>query len=230
MATDHRAMATDDRAGALDSQDYGYAPAVLPEWIERARRTRAKDAFFVEVLASQLRPGSVLEVGAGCGQIAELLSTSGWDATASDIQPFFVDHIRTRGVPARVLDVLDLGDSGETWDNVIGTGVSPMINRDETLIEASYRSVRSILGVGSRFVFVLPSPWWPRRRWSSPPTHIRLARRSGFRLVRRFRNQPLPSVAYRRLPRRIVRFVESTAGRLVGVRWVLVFEAVATDP
>ena len=131
--------------------------------------------------------------------------------------------MRSRGLDARVLDALDLPLQPVPPANVITTGLSPLIHHDEEAIHRAYRSVARVLVPGGRFVFIHPSPI-VHNQWSPASTHIRVAEAEGLRLVRRFRNQALPSTAYAHVPRSLAEMIEASLGRLVGVRWVLVFE------
>lgn len=202
--------------------DYGYDPGVLPSMIDTARRHLAKDRFFTETLVGCFRPGSILEIGAGCGQLSELLRQRQLDAVASDIQPFFVDYMVSRGLPATVLDALDLlAGIDAPYDNIFSQSISTLINPDRETIRRTYDSVRDALNPGGRFVFILPSRWG--KHWSKASDHRQIAESSGLVMVRRFRNQALPSRLYGRLPVPVLRAIERTVGRIVGVRWVLVF-------
>jgi SAM-dependent methyltransferase len=208
--------------------DYGYGPDVLPRMIATAARQRAKDALFVEELVPHFVPGPILEIGAGCGQLSELLAERGFDATASDIQPSFVEYVASKGVPARLVDALNLGESMDRpYANVLGGGPSTLITPDLEVVRQTYESVAVALPPGSRFIFVLPSLWG--EPWSKPADHVRIAREAGFELVARFRHQVLPSSAYRRLPRSLLRLIERTIGRLVGIRTVFVYAAAPDD-
>ncbi len=217
--------------GPTDDTDYGYTPDVLPRMVATAARQHEKDALFVEELAPWFVSGPILEIGAGCGQLSELLAASGLDVTASDIQPFLVEHIAAKGVQARVVDALHLADSiDRPYSNVLSGGISTLITPDLDVVRQTYESVYAALPPNGQFIFVLPSLWG--ERWSKPADHVRIARESGFRLRARFRHQVLPSSAYRRLPKSLLRLVERTVGRVAGIRTVFVFAVPpdAVDP
>jgi SAM-dependent methyltransferase len=202
--------------------DYGYRPERLPQMIATAARQHAKDALFVEELEPWFVPGPIFEIGAGCGQISELLQSRGFDATASDIQPFLVEYTASRGVPARIADALNLREGlDRPYPNMLGTGTSTLITPDLAVVRQTYESIAAALPAGGRFIFVLPSLWG--EPWSKPRDHIGIARETGFDLTARFRHQVLPSSAYGRLPRPLLRLIERTIGRVVGVRTVLVY-------
>jgi SAM-dependent methyltransferase len=201
---------------------YGYSPAILPSMIATSARQRAKDQIFVETLATTFVPGRVLEIGAGCGQLSELLQARGRPVTPSDIAPFLVEYMSSRGLKPITVDALDItAGIDRPYENVFAQGLSTLITRDEPTIAQTYRSVHQALTPGGRFVFILPAGW--RERWSDANVHLRLGQAAGLRVVRRFRHQALPSRLYSRLPRPVLRLIDATVGRVLGARWVFVF-------
>ena len=126
------------------------------------------------------------------------------------------------GLPALVLDALDLSAGIEKpYDNILSQSISTLINPDPETIRRTYESVRGALNPGGRFVFILPSRWG--EHWSKASDHQRIAAAAGLVLVMRFRTQALPSPFYARLPIPVLRLIEGSLGRFLGVRWVLVF-------
>ncbi len=211
---------------ASDGPGYGYHAAVLPAMVATAHRQHAKDTLFVAGLVRYLVPGAVLEIGAGCGQLSALLAARGWDVTASDIEPSFVEYMAAHGLKTRVLDATDLRAAiSEPLDNILSQSISTLITRDLDTVERTYESVHAVLKPAGRFVFILPR----RRQWSDVGDHLRIAERTGFDLVHRFRHQALPSGLYGRLPPALLRAVDSSIGRVLGVRWVLIFAARRSD-
>jgi SAM-dependent methyltransferase len=209
-------------SSGTDGSDYGYHPDVLGVMVAAARRQHAKDALFLEGLVRFLVPSTVLEIGAGCGQLSALLAARGWDVTASDVESFFVDYMAAQGLKAVVLDATNLGAGiSKPLDNVLAQSISPLITRDLEVVERTYRSIHSVLKPAGRFVFILPAG----RQWSNASDHLLIAERAGFDLVHRFRHQALPSAWYGRLPRFLLRASDSSIGRVLGVRWVFVFAA-----
>ena len=204
--------------------DFGYTPDVLPALVATARRQRAKDAIFVEALMPSFRPGPILEIGAGCGQLSELLSAKGLDVTASDIQPFLVEYMSSRGLRAMVLDATDLAPAlDRPYGTILAQAISVLITPDLATVRRTYQSVHAALPPGGRFVFILPSLWG--EPWSRAADHLRIADETGFDLVRRFRHQIMPSSIYGHLPVAVLRAIDGSIGRLLGVRWVFIFAA-----
>jgi SAM-dependent methyltransferase len=202
--------------------DFHYDPSVLPRMVATTRRQRPKDSIFVGSLLPYFQPGPVLEIGAGCGQLSELLSARGLDITPSDIQPFLVDYMLSRGLRARLLDATDLPTFDPPFANVLTQSISVLITPDLELVERSYQSIHDALPPGGRFIFILPSLWG--EPWSRASDHLRIADHAGFALVHRFRHQILPSSLYGRLPKPFLRAVDGSLGRVLGIRCVFVFE------
>jgi SAM-dependent methyltransferase len=203
--------------------DYAYNRGDLASMVATARRQRAKDAIFVEALMPYFRPGAILEIGAGCGQLSELLSAKGLDVTASDIQPFLVEYMSSRGLDARILDATNLAPAlDRQYDNILAQSISVLITPDLATVKRAYESVHAALPPRGLFVFILPS-WW-RAPWSSVADHLRIADGAGFECVHRFRHQILPSSLYGQVPVTLLRAIDGSIGRILGVRTVFIFK------
>jgi SAM-dependent methyltransferase len=203
--------------------DFHYDPSVLPRMVATTQRQRAKDAIFLETLLPYFRPGPILEIGAGCGQLSEILSAKGLDVTPSDIQPFLVDYMTAHGLRARILDATNLVSGlDRSYDNILAQSISVLITPDLAVVQRTYESVHAALGPGGRFIFILPSMLGDP--WSDAADHLRIADQAGFDLVLRFRHQILPSMLYGHLPASFLRAADGSIGRILGIRWVFIFE------
>lgn len=211
-------------ATTIAMTDPGWDATSIPALVAHAERQHAKDAMFIDGVVVYLGPGPVLEIGAGVGQLCRLLVGKGLEVIASDLEPSFVEYMAAHGLHAIILDALDLPPADGRWGVILSQGLSTLITRDLDLVARTYVSGRRALDPGGRFVVILPRPW--QGGWSSARDHERIAAASGFRLVRHFRHQALPSRWYARLPAPILRGIDGTIGRVVGVRSVFVFEAV----
>jgi SAM-dependent methyltransferase len=205
--------------------DDTYTIDALPRMLKLAQQQRSKDALFIDALIPYFRPGPIIEIGAGVGQLSELLAAKGRMVVASDIEPFFVEYMASIGLHARILDATDLGPSlDQPVDNILAQSISVLITRDLETVRRTYGSIRAVLARQGRFVFILPTP--PRsERWSRAKDHLRIADESGFDLVHTFRHQAVPSSVYDRLPPSVMRQIDGLPGRLLGVRRVFVFSA-----
>jgi SAM-dependent methyltransferase len=201
-----------------------YRPQDLAHYVGLARRQEAKDRAFLRRVRPYLRSGTVLELGAACGQLAAILTEMGFQTTASDVQPFFVDYMASRGLAAALVDATDIQASlPRTFDNVVAQAISPLVCRDAGVIRRCYASIHRALPEGGRLLFVFPNAR-RRARWSTLDDHVPVIREIGFRTVALFRDQVLPSAAYRLLPDWLTGATEETAGRRWGVRHVIVLE------
>ena len=100
----------------------------------------------VELLAP--RSGErILVLGCGEGTLAMEIQKSGAHVTAVDRSPEMVEHAKSRGVDARVMDATALAFS-EPFDAVFSNAVPHWVKAAETAVE----QVRNILGPGGRFI------------------------------------------------------------------------------
>jgi SAM-dependent methyltransferase len=201
-----------------------YPAENLDRMLAISNRQIHKDRHFLPILERQLIPGRVLEVGAGCGQLSLLLTKRGWDVTSTDYFPHFVTYLQSIGLRARQANALELSpDIDGVFDNVIAQGVSTLVEPRKDWIELTYRSMRNVVKDGGRFVFIFPNAYG-QGPWSRLQDQLVASHQEGWRIVRRFRHQVFPSKAYGFLPAPMVDFAESTVGKILGLRWVLVFE------
>jgi len=203
-----------------------YLAAQLPGFLETCRRQRPKDQRFLPLIIPYFCPGEVLEIGAGCGQLAELLARRGLRVTASDLESFFVQYQESRGLKSRIVDATDiLSGAGRQFDNILTQGVTTLVTNDLKLVERTYRSVWTALRPGGRFIFVFPNAYSRSDKpWSRMSDHWPIIERVGFRRVAHFRNQVFPSKWYHFLPSWLTCPVEWTIGARIGLRNVLVLE------
>jgi SAM-dependent methyltransferase len=201
-----------------------YAEDQMLKWEEITRRQFSKDKGFVAQLEREFVPGSVLEIGAGLGQLSRLLAERGWDVVCSDRETHFVRYMQGSGLLAFDADALDLSAAtSHMYHNVFTQGLSTLITRDVEVVRRTYTSVYNVLEPGGRFVFIFPNAY-RGHRWSSFDHHKAVALSSGFSIVRAFRHQVFPSRAYRVLPDTITHCVETSIGRRFGIRWVITLQ------
>jgi SAM-dependent methyltransferase len=136
-------------------------------------------------------PGSLLDVGAGSGDLGGVLSDRGWRVTGVEPSPAASELARERGVDARVgtLDTVELepGFSAVVFHHSLEHVADPV---------AALRSARELLAPGGAVAIAVPnfdSPqrrrlgadWWaldlPRHRFHFTPAALSEAlRRAGF--------------------------------------------------
>lgn len=203
-----------------------YQASQLSQFIQVAQRQRAKDDLFVETIIPYLRGGELLEIGAGCGQLSELLQQRGVRVTASDLEEFFVEYHASRGLKTQVVDATNiLGCISRRFDSVLAQGVSTLVTNDLAMVQATYRSVWECLEPSGRFLFIFPNAYgWLDKRWSKLADHWPIIARTGFTVVDHFRHQVLRSHWYGAMPPAAARLVENVVGRHFGLRDVVVLE------
>lgn len=197
-----------------------YQPDLLGTWISIAERQAAKDAVLIPMVAGQFRSGRVLELGSGTGHIAVILRTLGWDVVASDYAPFFVEHLKARGLVAHRVDATDIEAANlGTFRNIFCQSITPFITTDYAVVQRAYRSAFSSLEVGGRLVLIHAMA--KRSELADEmETHRAFCRAAGFRQVRVQRNQLLPSAAYRVAPG-LSAMLEARWAPMLGSRFVL---------
>jgi SAM-dependent methyltransferase len=198
-----------------------YTPDLLQRWIRTGRRQEAKDRVLLPMVARSFAPGRVLELGAGAGQASVILRDLGWEVVASDYAPFFVDHLRSLGLPAHRVDATDIAASQlGRFANVFCQSVTPLITSDLEIVARSYRSIHETLQPGGILVEIHAQAARHELR-ATMRLHAEQARGAGFQDVRVVRNQLVPSWAYRVPLRPLAVLAERALGRHLGSRFVL---------
>ena len=114
---------------------------------------------YVDVLRGS---APVVDLGAGRGEMLELLAEAGVPATGVDLDPDMADHVRVKGLPMECLDAFDYLDKQP--DGSIGSVFSAQFiehlpgERLISLIRLSYRK----LAPGGLFVAETVNPHSPR--------------------------------------------------------------------
>ena len=191
-------------------------------WDEIALHQAPKDQVLIPALARHFVSGRLLELGAATGHLSQMLKSMGWQVISSDFQPFFVEHLRKKGLDACRVDATDIAASGLTGlDNIFSHSITPFITHDYDVVARTYRSTLAALRPGGRMVMVHAMEKW-RDVGREMRRHRELALGAGYRHVRVFRNQLLPSAAYRAPFTPAARVAEQVFGPALGNRFVLV--------
>jgi ubiquinone/menaquinone biosynthesis C-methylase UbiE len=113
----------------------------------KAANARGEGPDAREILFSviaELRPGRILEVGCGEGELAERLQTElGRQVVAIDQSQRMVDLTRARGIDARVGDVCDLLFQDESFDCAIAAWMLYHVDDVDLALRELARVVRS---------------------------------------------------------------------------------------
>jgi SAM-dependent methyltransferase len=201
-----------------------YTPDRLEYWIETSRNQSCKDEIFMRNIQKYFSPGNVLEIGAGVGQLSLILKARGFDVTSSDIEDFFVAHMRSKGLKAVKLDATNImKGTNLLFDNIIAQGVSPFVSKDLSVVRSSYESVYESLNACGRFIFFAPITK-ETDRFSNITEHQEIISETNFKVIKVFRNQVLPSRWYRYVPSFLVDVLESSFGKKYGIRSVIILE------
>ena len=118
---------------------------------------------------------------------------------------------------------------GRAFDNILTQGVSTLVTKDLDLVRRTYESIWDALIPGGRLIFIFPNAYQrPGKPWSTVGQHLPLIEDTGFRTVKRFRNQLFPSKWYHFAPAVVTQPLEYTLGRRFGMRNVFVLEKSAS--
>lgn len=225
-------------AKGLTADAYGgYSAQSVETWDAIAKQQAIRDSVYWETLSRYLLPGSVLEIGAACGQVSQLLESYGFDVTASDYYPFFVDHMKSAGLKAIAIDATDIARStGQKFDNIIAQSLTTQMRRNPEIIEKTYRSIHASLKTGGRFLStcclypVVMYPWNKRQRklYVSHGDTLRIIERMGvFRVLHLGRYQVLKSSWYTESNKQWLNWIDFSVPRVVpfaAIRGIYVLE------
>lgn len=175
-----------------------YQASLLQTWLDIAEHQDAKDRVLMPALARHFRPGRLLELGAGVGQLSTMIGQLGFEVVSSDYAQFFVDHMRTQGLDAHRVDATDISaaDLG-VFDNVFCQSITPFITTDYDIVAKSYRSAFAALRPGGHLVMIHAMVQRRRLMAGEMARHKELCEAAGFRAVHLTRQQLLPSRLYR---------------------------------
>ncbi len=200
-----------------------YVPELLDTWLGIAQRQAAKDEVIWSILAKHLVAGKILELGAGVGQITELLINAGREVVCSDYAGFFVEHMKRQGLNAHQIDATEIRRAGlGLFPNIICQSITPFVTTDYSVVERAYRSVYETLEANGRLLLIHAMNKHYAQIPGSMADHKALCEKAGFKDVRVFRNQLLPSLAYRAPLGLIARPLEQIFAESFGMRFVLV--------
>lgn len=196
-----------------DPKGYGdYDPkTAIDDWGRIARTRAPRDRVLIPRIAKYLRPGSVLELGSAYGDVAERFRALGFDVTASDYYPHFVEHLRRIGLKAEVVDATDIqATMPQQFDNVYAQGLTPHMRYFPAgMTEAVNESVHKALKPGG--IFLVQTTNYPafldpvykpnsakRGTYYTHEQELEIIKRQGlFDVVKVFRYQVLPSRLYK---------------------------------
>ena len=205
-----------------------HAPTDLAHLVDLSKKQHAKDTIVLSRICQYLRPGTILEIGAGCGQLSYELQALGYNVIGSDIEPLFVQHMRSRGLKAMMVDATQISRSlTEPVENILTQGVSTLVTGRLDLVKQTYATIYENLVPTGRLIFIFPittPTFFGPPRWSTLKDHLPIIALTGFRNVAIFRSQILPSAWYEQMSKWMATLLENRVGAHIGIRHVLVLE------
>ena len=136
---------------------YGiYSPSSIKYFSASDDRNKLYREFAYQDLAKRFQlQGKLLDLGAGCGGTSIVWKNLGFDVVASDLHPFFVDHMKTLGLNTAIVDATNIQDSlgASTFDVVFASGLTPQVRRVYENAVKTYESIGQTLNTGGFFIF-----------------------------------------------------------------------------
>jgi SAM-dependent methyltransferase len=208
-----------------------YPPSSLKKWEKTAKRHHIRDSVFLPSIIKYFRAGSILELGAGCGQISEKLQGYGFETIGSDLESFFVDYMRGRGMEAYEIDALDIsGSIDRKFDNVFCQGLVPHMSREAAVAEKTYSSIHGALKDRGRFISIFCTYIWKKRIvaknvYLSLKEHLELINRMNeFTVIDTIGHQLFPTGLYTEKNKYLLNYLDFKLGRIVPNRNILILE------
>lgn len=211
------------------TETHYFTQDALREWTRIGERHRLRDEYFLRSLEKNFRPGPILELGAATGHLSAILHARGYDVTASDISPIFVDAIARRGVKAALVDAAQdiAAQTGSTYANILAQNVLPLILRDREQLLTTLQMIHNALEPSGRLICISAHARRDRNpgAYFSPREQIDIAQTSGlFRMLTAYPHQVVPTGLYRPWNAAMLNFLDHTLARVAGVRLVWVME------
>jgi SAM-dependent methyltransferase len=158
---------------ALAAPAWARAAATLLPWIHPGGKGEL-DAHSV-YLPNLPEKGTVLEVGCGNGEFLARLQTIGWNVIGTDVDPLAIQLARTRGIDARLGELMSLQLPTNSVDAVLLHHVIEHMHNPREILNECMRIVRP----GGKLVLVTPNnrslghhifgpAWYPL----DPPRHV----------------------------------------------------------
>lgn len=210
-----------------------YSTESVEEWAGIVKKQEIRDRVFFPWLSQFFRPGTVLDLGAACGQTSQYLRELGFRVTSSDIIPEFVTYMAERGLDAHVIDATNIQDAtAETFDNVFAQGLSPQMCRLEPdVTRRAYISIARALKPHGRFVSISGlynyRHRYKRARYFSRAEHLAMIQSLDlFKIVRVVPHMVVPPRIYRGWNSRVLNFMDFKLAKLLPNRVVIVLEKI----
>jgi SAM-dependent methyltransferase len=139
----------------LYSDDYYsgfYAKSMLPLFETRKEKI-GRRKFSQSVLHwGGSKPGRVLDIGAGIGEVLDVFHEAGWKAHATEMNPIAVDWLRTKGYEEVYHGALDSYESENSFDVIMAWGVVEHVIDPDIFLQKVFKMLKP----GGLFVSEVP--------------------------------------------------------------------------
>jgi SAM-dependent methyltransferase len=211
------------------TETHYFTEDALREWTRIGDRHRLRDEYFLRSIERHFRPGPILELGAATGHLSAILHARGYDVTASDVSPRFVDAIAGRGVKSALVDAMQdiTAQTGNAYANIIAQNVLPLVLRNREQLLTTLRMIHNALEPAGRVICISARAKKDRNpdAYFSPREQIDIAQASGlFRLLTVFPHQVVPTGLYRPWNAAVLNFLDHKLAGIASVRLVWVME------
>lgn len=210
-----------------------YDESSVKTWENIVARQVVRDNIFFPRMKSLFNPGSVLDLGAACGQTSRYLEELGFDVVTSDIHPFFVNYMQNLGYDAHQIDATNIqGALGQrTFDNVFSQGLSPQMWKvDRSLPTRTYLSIWKALRPGGRYIAICGlynyrKRYEKKRYFASIDEHRAFIEEMDIFTVKQFiPHMVLPPRIYRSWNRQVLNLIDFQLAKLLPNRVVMLLE------
>jgi cyclopropane fatty-acyl-phospholipid synthase-like methyltransferase len=175
--------------------------------------------------------GKLLDLGAGCGGTSIVWKNLGFDVIASDLHPFFVDHMKSLGLNTAIVDATNIQDSlgTSTFDVVFASGLTPQVRRVYENAVKTYESIGNVLNKGGFFIFdfTIARTDEYKKTFYNPQEIIQIINSfSYFKLVDTHKTKACPAYFYRHWNKYLLFSVDRLISPIVGLVQRYVIEKV----
>ncbi|MBT3273011.1 MAG: class I SAM-dependent methyltransferase [Spirochaetales bacterium] len=96
---------------------------------------------------------TVLEIGSGPGNAAQVIEVAGFDIECTDISPKMIELVQAKGITGRVLDCREIESIGKTYDAVFS--VNSLLHIPKAEMPTVLRGIHKVMKKNSIFILGL---------------------------------------------------------------------------
>ena len=147
----------DETTDVAKKEPFGvYSPDSINYFLGSDGRNKLyRELAYKDLIDQYQLKGTLLDLGAGCGGTSVVWKNLGLDVVASDLQPFFVEYMKTLGLNSEIVDATNIQESlgTTTFDVVFASGLTPQVRRVYGNAVKTYESIGKALNPGGIFIF-----------------------------------------------------------------------------